>query len=134
MLRFLSLGMLVLLLGCGPRPTTGGTPGTFQYDGLPRVDVQIHLHVLPTQERVGFGITTADGKFQLFTSDAKKPLFLSPGEYAITLESIGTDPVLLPPEYSNPTTTPLRRIWSTGDTSLDIHIPAPTLNGSLVPR
>lgn len=134
MFRFLSLGMLVLLLGCGPRPTTGGTPGTLQYGGLPRVDVQIQLHILPTQDRVGFGITTADGKFQLFTPDAKKPLFLSPGEYCITLESVGTDPVLFPPEYANPNTTPLRHIWSAGDTSLDIHISAPTLNESPVPR
>jgi len=134
MYRFLSLGMLVLFLGCGPRPTTGGTPGTFQYGGLPRVDVQIQLHRQPSQEHVGFGVTTADGKFQLISPDAKGPLFLSPGEYSITLESVGTDPVLFPTEYTSPTTTPLRHVWSASDTSLDIQIPAPTLNESPVPR
>lgn len=134
MYRFLCLGLLALLLGCGPRPTKGGTPGTFQYGGLPSLDVQIHLHRPPAMEHVGFGITTADGKFQLVTSDAKGPLFLSPGEYIVTLESIGTDPVYFPAEYAHPTTSPLRRTWSASDTSLDIQIPAPTLNESPVPR
>lgn len=134
MYRLLWLGMLALLLGCGPRPTKGGTPGTLKQAGLPLVDVQVHVYRHPSLEAVGFGITAAEGKFQLFTIDAKGPLLLSPGDYAISLESVGAEPLHFASELLGPATTPLRKSWSAGDTSLDIEISAPTLNASPVPR
>lgn len=125
-------GVLVLvttlLIGCGgARHVAGGTPGTLHAGSMLLGDIQVTVHRVtgPTSEVVGMGITRADGRFELVQPGAKGPLHLAPGEYRMTVESVG--PVLLrfPMEYRSAEKTPLRVEWTVADSQLDLEVPLP---------
>ncbi len=113
---------LVTLVGCGGvHPVTGGTFGELHFGGDPLGDVQITIHQVEgsSYETIGFAATKADGSFELVTPGAKGPLHLSPGEYCCTLESVGA-PIVIPREYMQAETTPLKVSWQSGDSHLDL--------------
>ena len=60
---------------------------------------------------IGFGNTAVDGSFLLYTPGADGPLWLEPGDYVFTLESLGP-PVQFPDVYVNAETSPLKVTWS----------------------
>ena len=129
MSRFFIALMVVLaaaLLGCGgPQPVTGGTPGTLRVGSELLSDFQVTIHQVQgtTTEPVGFGVTGADGSFQLMTNGAQGPLWLSPGKYRCTLESAGA-PLVIPKQYTQAATTPLKVTWPTGEENLELDVPA----------
>ena len=114
------------LPGCGgPQPVTGGTPGTLRVGSELLSDFQVTIHQVEgtTTEPIGFGVTGADGSFQLVTNGAQGPLWLSAGEYRCTLESAGA-PLVIPKQYTQATRTPLKVTWPTGDEQLNLDVPA----------
>jgi hypothetical protein len=121
----LSAILAVSLPGCGgPQPVTGGTPGTLRVGGELLSDFQVTIHEVAgtTTQPIGFGVTGADGSFLLMTNGAQGPLWLSPGEYRCTLESAGA-PLVIPKQYTQAATTPLKVTWPTGDESLELDVP-----------
>lgn len=121
------LVMLAMLSGCGGvKPVTGGTAGVLHSGSEMLGDIQITVHQLDggTSKPIGFGVTGSAGTFQLMTEGAKGPLHLTPGEYRCTLESIGA-PVVIPKEYTQPDTTPMKINWSASNLKLDLDIPIP---------
>ena len=126
--------MLVMLLvlaaaGCGGvESVAGGTRGTLLADGAPLSEIQITVHHVDgsTTQPVGFGVTAFDGSFELFANGAQGPLWLEPGEYRCTLESVGA-PLQIRQEYTQPETTPLKVSWSQTDQSLKLEIPTPPM-------
>jgi hypothetical protein len=113
------------LSGCAPKPIAGGTPGLLTTDGNSIPDVQVALYAVGSGERLGYGMTSSDGSFQLVAADSRGPLELKPGSYAVTLESVGA-PTELSRIYTDPQSTPLRVDWSGGD-RLELHVPGLTL-------
>jgi hypothetical protein len=123
------LGLLMLLVftavGCGGvESVAGGTRGTLLADGAPLSEIQITVHHVDgsTTQPVGFGVTA----FELFANGAQGPLWLEPGEYRCTLESVGA-PLQIRQEYTQPETTPLKVSWSQIDQSLNLEIPTPPM-------
>lgn len=109
-------------------PTSGGTRGVFTVSGKPLSDIQINVYRSSdnAMEKIGFGITDRDGRFQLFTNGAQGPLVLKPGQYRFTLESVGA-PVEFPTPYTQPETTPLSVIWSGSEPLIELDIPTVTI-------
>lgn len=119
------LVMMLALPGCGGvKPVAGGTEGVLHSGSDKLSDIQVTVHKFEggTSKPIGFGVAGTDGSFQLMTDRAKGPLHLTPGEYHCTLESIGA-PVVIPKEYTQPDTTPLKINWSASDSKLDWDIP-----------
>jgi hypothetical protein len=126
--RIVLLLMLAAALpGCGVQSVPGGTYGTLHAGDEWLSDVQVTVHQVEgsTTRAVGFGVTTLDGTFELFTNGAQGPLWLAPGEYRCTLESAGA-PLQFPEEYARADTTPLKIDWSDADGDLDLEIPVLT--------
>lgn len=115
------------LAGCGARPVTGGTKGVLLYAGKSLSDIQVTVYQLEgaSPKLVGFGVTANDGSFHLMRNLARGALWLSPGEYCCTLESVGV-PIRLPKEYARAETTPLKVSWSKADQSLNLEVPSPS--------
>ena len=113
------------LAGCGPKPITGGTPGTLAFEGKPVSDIRVTVHRRHggQSEPIGFAVTANDGTFALVTNEARGPLRLTPGDYCFTLESVGP-PVRIDKEYTKPDSTPLKVSWSAADTSLTLDVPS----------
>jgi hypothetical protein len=124
----LRIGICALLAafstGCGVRPVTGGTPGVLRYRDKLFSDIQVTVHRVEngSTEQIGFGVTAADGTFQLVTNGARGALRLSPGEYRCTLESVGV-PLRIPKPYAHVDTTPLKVSWSASDKGLHLEVP-----------
>ena len=115
----------LLLAGCGPRPVTGGTTGTLRAGGELLGEIQVNVHKLEgsTLKLIGFGVTREDGTFQLVQPGAAGNLWLNPGEYRFTVESVGA-PYAFPDEYTKPETTPLKTVWPSSGNVLALEIPA----------
>src|SRR5437867_2428463 len=123
--HFVLVLIITALSGCGVRSVPGGTVGTLQIGGDFLSDIQVTVHQVEgdSTHPVGFGVTDAEGAFELVTNGAHGALWLSPGEYRCTLESAGA-PVQLPVEYAQAETTPIKVSWSESDGSLDLAVPA----------
>ncbi|QDU30111.1 hypothetical protein ETAA8_52300 [Anatilimnocola aggregata] len=121
---FLFLIDLAVILGCGPRPVTGGTKGILRSGGAPLSDFQLTVHAEQggLWSPVGFAVSTADGSFELVTNGAKGSLFLDPGEYRCTVESAGA-PLKVPAKYAQVESTPLKVTWPTATNSLELELP-----------
>ena len=93
----------------------------------PLCDVQVTVHRLDGDQwqPLGFGVSDAEGYFELVQNQAAGPLKLAPGEYRCTIESNGPHMWRFPPEYSDPGPTPLKIEWSAADRLLDLELPAP---------
>ena len=113
--------LMASMVGCGgARPVTGGTEGRLRVGSDRLSEIQV------TVKPIGFGIPGSDGVFRLVTNGATGALRLTPGEYRCTLESIGA-PVVIPSEFAQAETTPLKVTWPTGDLKLDLDIPSTML-------
>lgn len=114
-----------LLTGCSdvPAPATGGTPGTLTLgDGVTSdINITVHRNSAGSFQPVGFGLTDAEGKFILYQTGATGPLWLEPGDYVFTLESVGPS-IAFPKEYLNPQATPLKLNWTADSKSADLKV------------
>ena len=131
---FLRVGCLTLLLlcGCGERTMTGGTPGSVTIDGQKDAEIQVQIHQIREKEieTWGFGVTDAEGKFRLLQNGAAGKLYLQPGEYRVTVESVGPE-LRIPSDFLDPERTPLRVTWSGSEQELALAVttlqaPVPT--------
>ncbi len=114
------------LVGCGSAtaPAEGGTTGILKFgtDVTSDIVVKVHHQNGGQFSAIGFGTTIQDGSFILYKPGATEPLWLEPGEYVFTLESIGP-PVQFPEEYLEPKSTPLKITWTADMKSVDIEAP-----------
>ena len=120
-----------LLSGCSdaPAPATGGTPGTLTFGAGVTSDINITVHrsTAGSFQPIGFGLTDVEGKFILYQTGAAGPLWLEPGDYAFTLESVGPS-IAFPKEYLTPQSTPLKLNWTADSESADLSVPQNLLN------
>ena len=128
-MKYLSLFILCCLFvlnGCGGKSTQikGGTPGSLIAGEVLVPDFEIEVFAADTLVSLGLGATGQDGKFQLMKSKGESPLWLAPGQYVITLKSVGPAHPRILPAYANPAKTPLKVKWNAEDKSLDLKIPA----------
>ena len=109
--------------GCGVQPVAGGTKGVLRAGTAALGDIQLIVYQMDSGvwRQVGFGITGPDGEFELLTPGAKGALWLTPGEYRCTVESVGA-PVQIPKAYSQTETTPLKITWSETDDALALKV------------
>lgn len=104
---YVVLGLVALsIAGCGVRPVKGGTHGMLRIDGEVIGDIQITVHRMDESliEPIGIGTTNNDGEFELLQPGAQGALWLTPGEYRFTLESIGP-PIQFPKDFTKAETT-----------------------------
>jgi len=123
-----SLCVGFLVVGCDrPRATPGGTQGTIHCEGvaLDSVQVNVFRREGAAFRAMGFGVSGTDGRFQLVRQNADGPLWLEPGDYTFTLESVGPVPLHWSAHFQDPGTSSLRCSWSATDESLDLDVPEP---------
>ncbi len=122
------VALAISMIGCSraPKPVKGGTNGELQQAGNPIGDIQVRIYQTDgaSYEVVGFADTNGEGQFQLLVSEGDGPLYLGPGEYCCTLNSVGSR-IPIPKEYGKPETTPLKVSWAGGDETLQLELPLP---------
>jgi hypothetical protein len=118
--------LLICLSGCGSSstPAVGGTPGSLKFGTTVTSDIRLSVHLNQSGSflSTGFATTASDGSFVLYSPDAKAPLWLEPGEYSFTLESIGPS-LQLPDAYKKPELSPLKITWTSDMKSVDLEVP-----------
>ncbi len=122
--RLLICGLLAVgISGCGGSGVAGGTTGTLRIDGRGLPEIQLRLYQARADDFVeaGFGVTVADGRFELLQPAARGALWLSPGDYRVTLESIGP-PLQIPAEFQQPATTPVILTVDPGQESIELDV------------
>lgn len=120
--------LILVSAGCtGSQAVAPGTRGVIHAGGAALSDVQVTVHrtVGSTYEPIGHGVSSPTGEFGLIQTAGAGSLWLEPGEYAFTLESVGPEPLAWPVDYSRPESTPLTRTWTENDESLDLVVPEP---------
>jgi len=117
-------GLLALIVaGCGSEQgVTGGTPGLLHAGSTGLAEIQLTIHPGDGSGPLGFAPTGMDGTFELLTNQARGPLRLPPGDYRVTLESIGS-PVVIPEKFTRPDSTPLKFTWNGSEKLLDLDAP-----------
>ncbi len=118
---------LVWIAGCAPQGISGGTTGQIRTESSPLADVQITVYRVEGTDihEAGFGISNPDGEFSLVRTGAAGPLWLEPGEYRFTLESVGPVFMKWSPEYATAARSPLQQQWGPADHNLDLVVPVP---------
>lgn len=114
-----------MMSGCpAKRSTPGGTAGVLSLkSGQPLADIQLGVFAESgADELLGTGVSGLDGSFALRDPQAQRPLWLEPGKYKLTLESVGTVPIRLPAAWGKPAKTPLRMEVLGPDTILRIQV------------
>ena len=135
-LRKLKLIIAILIAGflCGcsgsRSPAKGGTAGALMFG--PEVTSDILVTVYKKNDNgfqsIGFGTMAVNGSFILYNNGATEPLWLEPGDYKFTLESIGP-PIKFPAPYLKPESSPLHVNWNSDMTSLVLQAPGNLLRG-----
>lgn len=123
----LFVALTVTMLGCGgAKSVTGGTKGILKLGGESLGEIQLTVHQVDGggTKAVGFAVTASDGSFELLRPGASGALWLAPGEYRFTVESIGA-PIQFPVEFTRPESTSLKVVWSANDRNLNLEGPAP---------
>ncbi len=130
-IHFAAMMFALFLTGCGERTVTGGTPGSITIDGKAYPEIQVQFHQLNGNElsTLGFGVTDAEGKFRLLQNGASGKLYLQPGEYRVTVESIGPE-VPIHFRYLDAETTPLRIKWTGKEKELSLQATTPEESNS----
>lgn len=117
---------LANMVGCdnAPSAAVGGTSGTLKFEDQVTSDIVITIHRLngTSVESIGFGTTQIDGSFALYKPGAAEPLFLEPGEYSCTLESVGPS-IKLPKDYMTASRSPLKFTWTSEMKSVELIAP-----------
>ena len=124
-LRAVMATCFLVLFGCdnSPAPAIGGTSGTLKFGDQVTSDIVITIHrKTGAVEALGFGTTQSDGLFVLYKPGAAEPLFLDPGDYCCTLESVGPL-VRIPKEYLDPKRSPMTFTWTEDSDTLDLTAP-----------
>ncbi len=118
---------ILFSIGCSPPPTnivSGGTAGSLIAGDLPLPDFEVKVHDAADLNLLGFGTTGNDGRFQLVQSKGDAPLVLTPGNYVMTLASIGPAAPRISQAYTNASKSSLKVAWKPEDRTLDLKIPA----------
>lgn len=118
---------ILLSIGCSPAPSnvvSGGTTGSLVAGDVPLPDFEVKVHDAADLNLLGFGTTGSDGRFQLVQSKGDGPLLLTPGNYVMTLASIGPAAPRISQAYTNASKSSLKVTWKSEDKSLDLKIPA----------
>ena len=128
-MRYVALLLMcskLFLCGCDAKPAhvTGGTAGSLTAGELPIPDFEIKVYKAGSSVPLGFGTSGKDGTFRLVEPKGEGSLWLEPGEYVFTLESLGPVRPPLSPAYTNATKTPLKVNWKAADQSLELKLPA----------
>lgn len=120
--------ILIVFSGCEPVAVTGGTSGHIHCAGQPLTDIQVTVHRVSAGgiERIGLGVSNLQGDFALVQPAASGPLWLEPGKYRLTIESVGPVSLNWPAEFADAHRTPLVRTWTAADVTLDVNVPQPT--------
>lgn len=126
---YLSLPMLVVTIGCGEsRLEVNPVSGKVTYNGQVPVGAKVILHAMKPSEEgsvAPIGTVGSDGSFEI--SAYKKGDGAPPGEYVATIqwykfipEDGGPGPDVMPKEYSNPKTSPIKvTVGADGPTQLE---------------
>jgi len=132
MIQFLRITVFPLVFiaiaGCGGSDAvgtpTGGTTGKVHNGRDPLFGIQVTVHQVDgdSLEPVGVAAARLDGTFELVTMDGIEACQLPPGEYRCTVESVGA-PLVIPKEFAEPRTTPLKILLSRDDEAIDLDIP-----------
>lgn len=129
-MRFQLAGVTLLLLsaaGCGdPGPPTGTVTGKLTIGGAAPPESVLITFVNSTMGTGGSATTGPDGAFEL-----SEPIRV--GEYTVYLSKIvdGSGPVstaaerltMIPKEYSNETSSPLKKEVAEGENTIDVDVP-----------
>jgi hypothetical protein len=83
------------------------------------INITVHRSSAGSFHPIGFGLTDVEGKFILYQTGAAGPLWLEPGDYVFTLESVGPA-IAFPKEYLRPQSTPLKLSWTADSKSADL--------------
>jgi|GEM_PF-457627 len=120
-----TLVLLLALFGCGQAssPMTG-TPGQVLLNGFGFGDIQVNVF-RDAGEHVAFGVSDSTGSFRLLTPDASRAVNLEPGQYRLTVESVGGVLVPIPAPLAQPDKTPLVREWSGSEETLRVEFDVP---------
>lgn len=117
----------LMSIGCSPTPfnvVSGGTAGSLVAGDVPLPDFEVKVHDATDLNLLGFATTGSDGRFQLVQSKGDSPLVLTPGNYVVTLASIGPAAPRISQAYTNASKSSLKVTWKPEDKSLDLKIPA----------
>lgn len=123
------VSVIVALTSCGRTGhVAGGTPGLLHAGSVLLSDVQVTLHRVDGTaiEAIGIGTTRTDGRFELVQPGARQAMHLSPGEYRVTVESVGAVPLCFSKDFASAETSPLRVSWTAKSAQLDLDVPLPT--------
>ena len=116
----------VAVLACGCGRTTelpGGTKGILLVQGMPVEEIQINVFRQGAASSLAFGISDYAGRFELRHPESLEAVWLEPGEYKITIESVGEYYLRWPSPYSNPAETPLQHTLSGREEEFRVEIP-----------
>ncbi len=115
---------LPMICGCGAKSVPGGTKGVLLVGGSPMSELQINVYAITNgmPQAIGFGVTAEDGSFLLYQTGASSGLWLTPGEYRFTLESVGA-PTVIPNEFTSAATTPWKVQWTGTEPTLNLDLP-----------
>lgn len=117
--------VVTMVAGCGERPVKEGTQGVLRLNDEHVANIRVTVNRVDRKgvKPVGYGVTAADGTFQLVNHGGRAGLKLAPGDYRCTLKSMGAS-VRIPNHYAEVNTTPLKVSWSEGDSSLNLQVRA----------
>lgn len=125
------LAAVTVVSGCTKDDSVrGGTTGRVTMGGEPFPEIQVTVFRGEPNDalKLGFGVTGMDGRVELLAEEATGPLWLIPGEYLVTVESIGPT-LAIPRDCLDVKRTPLRLTIGEDSTefTLDIALsPKPT--------
>lgn len=126
-LALLCVGLCVLqMLGCGSAGSlpSSGTPGILTSADQPVAEFELKIYESGQSTPLGIGVTGLDGRFQLSKPDGTGGCQLAPGEYYVSVVSIGAALLKLPASYGDPQKTPLKIKWKAEDSELKIALPS----------
>jgi hypothetical protein len=126
------LAALAGMVGCGgPADIPGGTPGRIHVENLPLREVQVTFYETSGSqaEPIAFGISDSNGHFELRERETLEGVWLTAGNYRVTLESVGEIYMRWPEQYTRPDRSPLEVEWSGQEETLDLNVPEPRAPG-----
>ncbi|MCA9090889.1 MAG: hypothetical protein KDA90_19885 [Planctomycetaceae bacterium] len=110
--------------GCSETPELpGGTRGIILVQRMPMADIQVNIYQDGTEGPIAFGISECDGHFELRLPRTLEAVWLQPGHYRMTVESVGEHFIRWAPHFSDPANTPLQQHWSGDADEFLVEIP-----------